>query len=460
MTFWGDAITHARTAARLELGDLSNLADLTAARLDALERGAEPTTQELDAIATVFGIELSELAGAEIDGAPATLLFRAWPEVQGDLSLFGAQNARTLGTFLRCVRRLDTLEPSRSSLGALGVSPELAAAATATERGAELAARVRQSLGLAEAEAIPSMLQLCGQLGVAVFGLLEEDDPLPGIDAACTLLPQPAVLLNLSGYRGSWWRVRMTLAHELAHLLFDHVGPHGLTLPYLVSPQRRSSALLEGIERRANAFAASFLAPPAGVRTCVQPLDDPTCEEAISRIIHTFGVGRSVAVNRITDVVLEAKDSRRESMERRASHRPMPDWGSDTYPTHHCGLPGGPLRASVLRRFEEGTMGALRARELLDLEPTDWLPEGAGLSHERRQPLLSRRDVVSRLATQLLRRAGYGLRTVPTDVERVGDLRRVTVAEWTDDGHQRVCGELILDDGLDLIETVLPLTRR
>lgn len=461
MTLWSDAIKHARTTAGLDHRALGQMTGIKARRLREIEGGAATTAIELDTIATVFGVELTELASPVIDQAPATLLFRAWPEVQGNLGLFGANNARVLGTFLRSVERLDGLMPSASHLGELGFTSELAALATATERGEELASELRAKLGLEENAPIPSMLQLLEQeLGVAVFGVLDEDgDLLPGIDAACTRVPRPAILLNLSLRRSWWWRVRMTLAHELAHLLFDHHAPHGQTLPYLVSPQRRSNLtmdpVLEAIERRANAFAASFLAPRAAVRDCVQPLDDPTCEEAISRIIHTFGVGRSVAINRITDVVLGAQDSRRGSMEKRASQRSMPEWAADVYPTERCGLPGGPLREEVLRQFAAGTLSPVRARQLLDLEPTDWLPSGHGLGDEQRRPLVSREDTLRRRATQVLRERGYGLRVVPAAVQRVADRWDVEIVETVQNGRQERVGFVSLDDGLQLLDVSL-----
>ena len=78
----------------------------------------------------------------------------------------------------------------------------------------------------------------------------------------------PVVLVNL-GHKGMSNRgvLRSTLAHELAHVLFD-VGETGYTTEVSTSNVRRTERL-ELVEKRANAFGPALLAPTNGLRTYV-----------------------------------------------------------------------------------------------------------------------------------------------------------------------------------------------
>lgn len=463
MTRWADAIRRLRLQSDLNVETLATFAGLYPERLRDLEGGAQASPVELDAIACVFGLELRELLDPELPPSPVALLFRAREDLGAGLKLWKQRNAARLGLFLRCVKRLHSLEGGdASALTHLKLLPSQAAA-DATERGAALALQAREALKLDTAKPIPSMRALMDQLGVAVFALRDPSQTqLPGLDAACTLLPRPAILLNLDGRRSPWWRVRMTLAHELAHLLFDHRGPGGLHTPFLLSPNSGKRATfgapLRQIERRANAFAANLLAPPDGVRAVLASLDDPTSEEAIRRLIHTFGVGREVAIRRIGDVLYPRQPHVQRDMESRsdAQHDSMPPWPADTFPLERCGLPGGPLRAAVLRKRREEALSPVKARALLDLQLTDELPPGEGLSEEQRRPVHTREDVVRRAVIQLLGERGFGLGWGPGQITETADGWEVQLLVSSYTAPPEVAGCLRLNQRLEL---VTPLER-
>ena len=123
--------------------------------------------------------------------------------------------------------------------------------------GYDLAHLVRHRLGLAPADPI-DIEQVVRQLGVDIQDVRFIDQSIQGV---CVGTPgySPLVTLNIacpdaSGRSGR----RVTLAHELCHLLFDRAG-------------LRSLARFEGggadsdrlIEMRANAFAVEVLVPMA-----------------------------------------------------------------------------------------------------------------------------------------------------------------------------------------------------
>ena len=74
--------------------------------------------------------------------------------------------------------------------------------------------------------------------------LITPEEMDPEIDAASTVTPEPAVLVNLVGGAEQWWRTRMTLAHELCHLLLDRERS-GEPRFVMLSPtsERRASTL-------------------------------------------------------------------------------------------------------------------------------------------------------------------------------------------------------------------------
>lgn len=142
------------------------------------------------------------------------------------------------------------------------------------ESGYRLAQIIRERLGLAGEDHIDIEREM-SRLGVAIHDFDFVDTNILGVCVG-TAGYAPLVILNrtspdASGMSGR----RVTLAHELCHLLFDRSG-------------LRSLARFEGggadsdrlIEMRANAFAVEFLVPMAVlVRSAGQVVDDARLTE-------------------------------------------------------------------------------------------------------------------------------------------------------------------------------------
>ncbi len=125
------------------------------------------------------------------------------------------------------------------------------------QQAEDLAGKVRALLGNVEGP-IASMRATLAHFGVASF---LTDLAAPEIDGLVLFEPgrPPFVVVNVAAKRRLVTALRMTLAHELCHALFDR--PRSGAFAIIEMESERGQA----IERRANAFAAHLLAPRAAV---------------------------------------------------------------------------------------------------------------------------------------------------------------------------------------------------
>jgi len=128
--------------------------------------------------------------------------------------------------------------------------------------------------------------QVLRGLGVIVEDIHLDDTGVDGV-AIARRGRAPVIAVNRSGrFSSTPWGRRMTLAHELCHLLFD-VSREGRV--GLVS----NSWAPYSLERRANAFAAMLLAPPAALKELLPGDPDQWTTGALEAAMHALGVGKS-----------------------------------------------------------------------------------------------------------------------------------------------------------------------
>ena len=366
-------LREAREAACFSIEGMAQLLGLVPDNLRALEDGSQiPDSPTLRNYAMLFGTRVPGFLAHGAAHSPATLLFRSAAEHCAPLSEeLGAEDLRLLGDFLACAADAHNLER------ALGL-PEPVQISIAPpdqtrpdwEQGRECARCVREQLGLGD-EPILSMCELLEQrLRWSLF-FVTPDDLSAAVDGASTSDPKPAILINLVGGRETWWRTRMSLAHEMCHILVD---ARILAQPYLLSPhgrfQARNWALVErfqSIEARANAFAAYLLVPGPGLREAVGRVS-PDSNDAINRVCRTFGVGRRVAVNRLaheyclSDSIVERMIARGGGVHHDADH---PD--AALIPV----LRTETLRRLVTQALDAGLIDGLEARSILKIPTTE-----------------------------------------------------------------------------------------
>jgi transcriptional regulator with XRE-family HTH domain len=421
-------LLEARRSAGLDASAFARLVRSNDARIEDLEAGALPTPEELDEYALVFGITVDALVRGDATRSPTSrLLFRvAEDDRQGALDALTETEAyRVFGDFLRAVHQLAELDDVLGRPRPRHVSLNYKAPPYQAD---ELASWLRDELQLG-LEPIRSMRELMDELDIPVFFVTPEQLD-PAVDGASTSIPRPAVLANLIEGGACWWRTRMTLAHELCHLIVDHRD--GDQPAVTISPHARSGRggrarkrfdlynEFDLVERRAGAFAACFLAPRRAVLDCVGHRD-PTSEDAIARVGETFGIGRIAACYRLKHVYSLSDATHRAMMAR----GPV-DW---TKPADHpdrgpgeVGLRAGVLRERALAALAQGHIDRARCHEYLDLPFTESLPAHGGLSDEQRKPLRKTEDAIRGVAQRYLQ------------VEVSGDLIATNVTAGEPDG--------------------------
>jgi len=177
---------------------------------------------------------------------PAAVVFRALAPVV---------DATDVLALLHRLRSYPSDPAASSKLDALRSRLRAAPGEAPHRQGYGLAEQVRQALG--NRDAFLDIEAVLSELGVQVD---EADLSDATVDGATVWSTEhgPVIVLNTLSAKNQPWARRMTLAHELCHLLVD----------------RRAAAELmvastpwapPDLERRANAFAAELLLPKAGI---------------------------------------------------------------------------------------------------------------------------------------------------------------------------------------------------
>lgn len=288
----GDPIEATQAALGLTGRDalFADLLGVTEHTLRDARSGVDAAHREVvEAAALALGVEVYELVDGGIEGRANTVLLKSLvdPASSSAFQEVVAQEVhRALGGFTRALRRHAwLLRALGRELPALPVDVAAFARprppAVEAPYGAEvLAERVRESLGLG-VEPIESMVALVRErLGIAVHTTRSLWSSIDG--AAYAFGGVRGVLVNCAE-SPQWFSVRMTLAHELCHVLFDGgalEGARGAAMlmysptqgeahraRHRASDRPRASSPFQLREQRANAFAAYLLAPPSGRRS-------------------------------------------------------------------------------------------------------------------------------------------------------------------------------------------------
>lgn len=169
----------------------------------------------------------------------------------------------------------------------------------AAEKGYALAEKVRRHIGLKPDEPIESLRELLEtKLAVPLV-----QDKLSARFAGATIAngANRGIIVNEEGHNERVWTRRMTLAHEIGHLVGD---PDPRLNKLRVDGYDRLGKNLDSetdnVERRANGFAVAFLAPPEAVRSIAQAA--PSSKAALEIVTNTFGISRTAAIYHIYNV--------------------------------------------------------------------------------------------------------------------------------------------------------------
>lgn len=166
------------------------------------------------------------------------------------------------------------------------------------KRGYELAEKTRNLLGIGAKEPIQSVRALVDDLGIPLI-----QAPMGPSFAGATVVngEHRGIAVNTEGENTNVWVRRMTLSHELGHLLWDpreklkhlHVDRYDTIVSSSISN-------VDVIEARANAFAISFLVPPDAVKEIIHAGGDSV--SMVSEMMHLYGVGAAAAKYHLSNI--------------------------------------------------------------------------------------------------------------------------------------------------------------
>ncbi len=408
MPSFAGALSSARAAAMLTLQEFATLVGYPVDQVRIWEAGTVPSGEEIERCALVFGVGVADFLAGEAATANMTLLFkrnREPQEAKAHAQLFDLEGT-TLGPnrFCRAVADLARLGRILGRPRSVLPQPVPTLPPGGANPGDPMAQAAREALGLDPKEPIASMRQLLDARGVEIV-VAGTDEVDRRINGASTSTPLSAILIARGANEP--WVLRMTLAHELAHLLY-HKGT--FTLSPGPSTTREAWVLETGFmtrEQEADAFAAAFLAPRFAVQDLLQQERlAPESSAAIRAVGAHFGVGKEVAVNRIVDS-MGLTDLARTRM-RSVPVRWTRAFEADSFGEDEVGIQAGTLRARVEEAVQRGLISELAGRSILSI-PYGLTLEGAA------EPVDSTPKRVARRMQHLLERQRWA--GIPVDVE-------------------------------------------
>lgn len=460
--------TEGRAAAGFDVVTMARFLGVSPEQVRAFESGeVEPSGALLDRYARAFGLNVRQFLAGEADGSAFAVLFRSMSAAGAGLDEFVAVEAHgVLGEFARTVADLDRLrratgdEPDRwSDWSASLAAPPLAPSDDLARQAASLAAQVRARLGLGDAPVASVRALVRERFGVEVL-FLDDGQLHPQIDGASTTQPIPAILVNLVYGADAWWRTRMTILHELCHLLFDRnlLAPRPDRL-FLFSPEfhlrrQRRWQLLErfaDVEARAGAFAAHFLAPDAAVRQVVGK-ELPTAPEVVHRVMTHFGIGWVNAINRLQDVFFFSSEEREAIVKPTRGGSVSGTMHPDVVRADELGLRGARLSDLTQRALVAGTIDTVEARGFLGLRASDPLPPWDGVATPDRAPIRTRtRDAEDAAIRHLMLAVGTADLFVQSSKALPGGRWQVVVGRQRIDAEPEHAEVLELDATLRIV---------
>jgi Zn-dependent peptidase ImmA (M78 family) len=180
----------------------------------------------------------------------------------------------------------------------------------AYKKGYDLAERSRVILGIDPFEPITSIYNLTeDQLGVPI---VETDLGEGRAGATIVNATSRGIAISKRGANANVLVRRMTIAHELGHLLWDPDAQLGKVRVEGINAKETR----DPVEVRANAFGIAFLAPPKAVEKIIK--ETVSFQDAVRKVVSYFGVSPSAAINHIANI-----DPTKSDMRNTSRHHPV-----------------------------------------------------------------------------------------------------------------------------------------
>jgi Zn-dependent peptidase ImmA (M78 family) len=278
----------------LEVADLARKLKIDSKEIQNAEKTSNRTPiRLLERIAQALGLDESQLVNANAQTGDPELAVRL-RELRNSRSEFRPSTVLTFDEAAWVISKQHLLrswlEPHRESLSQRGFETDSRYGDKqypAWWYGYKLAETSRRILGLSPDRPILSLKRLVEEtLGIPIVNA-----HLPAGIAGATISNgnTRGIIVNLGGDNQNIWVRRMTIAHELGHLLWDpDPRLEKLRVDLYRDFEEQPFDLPDHVEARANAFAIEFLAPQAQVRELYR--NDSDSSRATRTIMEKFGI--------------------------------------------------------------------------------------------------------------------------------------------------------------------------
>lgn len=324
----GRAIEAAMGRVGLSIDQLSRLTSLDDAVLRSVVRGEKVvSTAKLDRIAEALGIDAFALYGGR--DQERTLVVLPRHAVRGDFQ------HEDIPVLRRALERATALAEVSALVGRTSLGSQfdpLPPGAEPAQDGYHRARLVRRALGNPTGPLgdLPSLL--ADRFGVPVIAESLATRTLQAAAVRSTAMRAAAIVLNPRAERSprpgsaqAWLVDRVSICHELCHILFDE--PRGGPVDVVLDDEPREGQERPAIEQRAGAFAAEMLIPLFGLRELFgqegRETDTPARADAmVDEVRAHFRTPAEIAVNQLYNRAYVARvQAFREDLVRRAQAR-------------------------------------------------------------------------------------------------------------------------------------------
>ena len=220
--------------------------------------------------------------------------------------MFGGLNVDLEQSDIQCLLRFLVDQKGQGELPALArlvKSPQPEFWSRPYEEGYELALDCREDLGIDLDLVQIDIESVLRALGISVREEALSTQTIRGVAVAGQGY-RPGILINTTSYYNSNEQGRrFTLTHEFCHILFDRTRAKKLS--HLSGPWTSDRT-----EKRANAFAAMFLAPPSAIRNRFAS-DRP---EALRQLADEVGMGVTALIKHLNNIGM-IDDVQRDELE-------------------------------------------------------------------------------------------------------------------------------------------------
>ena len=378
----GNAISRQRRSMGLTRQQVARFAGLDIATIEEIESSSgrdRVTVQEIERLAFKLGLDEAQIAyqGLAGDTAIGARLkeMRSANENAG-LSptsvLKFAEAASVIRVQHRLMRSLGVRSEQRSEFepdGYYGSGRN-----PAWKVGQELSEKARRILELGHAP-VKSMRELVEEtLCIPVVHAELAQRTIAGATISVTDGDETwrGIVLNLTGGNENPLVRRATIAHEIAHLLFDpeeHLNKVRVdTYDGIASDPRHAPDTVDTghyrVEQRANSFAISFLAPLGGVRDMAKP---PFAPEDVSRVVSEYGISVTAASYHVVNASYQKEDPPRDvPADNGDDWKGVENFAVDFFPISTTPITRrGRFAALVIRAFRGGLISTESAAENL-----------------------------------------------------------------------------------------------